>query len=494
MNIHADFTFDEAPAPAAKKRRPRLKRTPTRRIGLRRLLRGGSVDDAGRLPRYALTFLLVLAVIWGPVAAYLAFAPLGFISTTVLILPGSGSSASVNLTEIGQASSSSASPFARSAVSPTDTYKALLGSDRVRGAAATALDVEARDFPEPRVKLVDQTSLIRVEARGGDPDRARAGAEALLTAFMAELDQLRADEVARRERSFQTALADYRESVAGTRAAITRLKEESGLLSTEQYDRLVGETDALEVRVRDLAATLALKNSALEALTLALEVTPETAAAILRLHADPEFQALAEAMSAHGAELAAARATYGPKHPTRRAAENAYFGARARANARASTLTGMDEAALAATVDLAPSGERSGLLARLVTLTAERDGLRAEHALLSTKLAADRDRVRALVAPASALDDLGRDYQVAEAVFTSALARNDTTKTDVYASYPLVQVLEPPSRPTEPSSPRRLLALAAGVAATVFALVGLLLGWIRRPLIDRLLTAPEGRV
>ena len=57
------------------------------------------------------------------------------------------------------------------------------------------------------------------------------------------------------------------------------------------------------------------------------DVTP----AILRLHADPEFQAAIDAMSAHGAEVAAARATYGPKHPTRRAVEEAYAGARARA-------------------------------------------------------------------------------------------------------------------------------------------------------------------
>ena len=50
-----------------------------------------------------------------------------------------------------------------------------------------------------------------------------------------------------------------------------------------------------------------------------------------------------------------------------------------------------------------------------------------------------------------------------------------------------MQVLEDPSLPTEPSSPRRKLAVAAGVAAMIFLLIDLTLGWTRRSLIDRLL-------
>ena len=79
------------------------------------------------------------------------------------------------------------------------------------------------------------------------------------------------------------------------------------------------------------------------------------------------------------------------------------------------------------------------------------------------------------------------DFSVAEAVFASAMARTQTSKADLYASYPLVQVLEDPSLPDEPSSPKRKLALAAGIAATVFLLMGLFLAWLRRPLISRLL-------
>ena len=96
-------------------------------------------------------------------------------------------------------------------------------------------------------------------------------------------------------------------------------------------------------------------------------------------------------------------------------------------------------------------------------------------------------RRAALLEPATRLKDLQRDFAVAEAVFASAIARGQTSRSDRFASYPLVQVLEDPSLPEHPSSPRRKLAIAAGGAATIFLIIGLSLGWLRRPLIDRLL-------
>ena len=56
-----------------------------------------------------------------------------------------------------------------------------------------------------------------------------------------------------------------------------------------------------------------------------------------------------------------------------------------------------------------------------------------------------------------------------------------------------MQVLEDPALPQKPSSPRRMLAIAAGAAATLFLCIGLGLSWVRRPLIDRILApAPAG--
>ena len=108
-------------------------------------------------------------------------------------------------------------------------------------------------------------------------------------------------------------------------------------------------------------------------------------------------------------------------------------------------------------------------------------------ATLHSQYAADLNRT---AAAAASLQDLERDFSVAEAVFASAIARAQSSKSDVYASYPLVQVLENPSLADRPSSPNRKLAIAAGVAATMMMLLSLLMGWVRMAVISRLLTRP----
>ncbi|WP_240453923.1 hypothetical protein [Chachezhania antarctica] len=470
---------------------PSLVRLPFRELSFLRLLRGGRPNDAGRLPRYIGLFAIGAACIWAPITSYLEMAPLRFTSSMSLILPGSGASASVNLDRIGQASSYANSPFTSSSVSPTETYKRLLGADRIVRAAAGTMDMRAQDFGQARVELVDQTGLIHVSVTGNSPEDAKARGDALLGAFFAEIEALRTDEITLREDGGRDAIEQYRQSVLATRDEISRLQRETGLISAEQYQALVAETEVLAQRVRDLGAKLDEKTEAVEALQGALNTDARLAAAALRLHADTVFTTLTQAMSEQASALAEYRGQFGENHPKVRTARQGYDAALAQAMARAAAITDLDATTLAA-LDLSHVGSRAGLLSDLVTLDAERAGLKAEHAALTRRLESAEVRKLGLIEPAARLEDLQRDFSVAEAVFASAMARTQTSKNDLFASYPLVQVLEDPSLPFEPSSPRRKLAVAAGGAATVFLLMGLLLGWLRRPLISRLLAEPSG--
>ncbi|NDV00528.1 GumC family protein [Pseudoroseicyclus tamaricis] len=465
---------------------PPLLRLPLVQLSFGRVLKGGRPNDLGRLPRYAGLFAIALVCVWAPITGYLKTAPLRYTSGMSLILPGAGSSASVNLDQIGQASSNSSSPFSSSSVSPTETYKRLFGADRIVAAAAGEMDMRRVDFGQPRVELIDQTGLIHVSITGNSPDDAQARGEALLQAFFSEIEELRTDELHQRQQSGLGAIDDYRSSVLATRDEISRLQRETGLISAEQYGALVAEAETLAARVSDLGATLDDRTEAVAALQASLGTDARLAASALKLHADTEFAALTEEMSAQAALLSQARARFGESHPDVRAARSGYAAAEAEAMSRAARLTGLGEAELA-TLDISHVGSRAGLLSDLVAAEAERAGLAAEHAVLTERLAAVEARKLDLIEPAARLEDMQRDFRVAEAVFASAMARAETTKTDVYASYPLVQVLEDPSLPVEPSSPKRKLAVAAGVAGSLFAMMGLLLGWIRRPLITRLI-------
>ena len=465
-------------------------RAPRRNFSIRRILMGGGLSDLGRFPRYLASFILGSTLIWAPISGYLKTAPLSFKSHTSLILPGSGASASMNLNGIGQASSYANSAFASNAVSPTETYKRLLAADRILEAAASSLDLDRRSFGKPRVNLVDQTGLIHVEMTGGSPDDARERGEALLQAFFRELDALRADEQDTREDSGLAAIADYRQSVAATRTEIETLQHESGLWSADDYDALAEASRALQSRVQDLAAELSDATEGVAALEATLGIPAAAAAATLKLYADAEFLSHTKELGLHAATLAEARSRYGEAHPKVRQARKAHMAALASADARATAVTGLALDALSA-LDLAPEGARAELLAELVRLDAARAGMQRQYETMQARHIAEAAELNRLAPKAARLEDLQRDFTVAEAVFASAIARSQSTKSDVYASYPLVQVLENPSLPENPSSPNRKLAIAAGGAATFMLIIGLMLGWVRSAVIGRLIATPR---
>lgn len=469
---------------------PGFLRLSLRELTLGRILKGGRVNDLGRLPRYAGSILLGAAVIWAPIIGYMTTAPKSYTSGMSLILPGSGASASVNLDKIGQASSFANSPYANTSVSPTVTYKRLISADRIVARAAAALDLPQRAFGAPRVDLVDLTGLILVQVTGPTAEEAQARGNALLEAFFGELDALRSDELSTREIGGVGAISEYRESVAETRAEIERLQRESGLLSPDQYQALVVETDALRAHLKELQTNYAEQAQAVTALETALGIDAQLAAATLKLHTDSEFLALTEDMSRKSAKLAEAAGRYGPKHPVVTSAEADYRALQSTARVLGLRITGLSPDEIDR-IDLAPIGGRANLLERLVQTDAERQGLKVECDATEARLAAKEAEVERLLKPAARLEDLQRDFKVAEAVFASAMARAESTKSDLYASYPLVQVLENPSLPDSPSSPKLKLAIAAGVAATLMLILGLVLGWMRRPLISRLLASPD---
>ncbi len=465
-------------------------RTPLGVLDWRRVLQGGRLSDLGRLPRYTAIFLLGASGLWAPIMGYLATAPVKYSSYSSLILPGSGTSASVNLADIGQASSYANSAFSNGSISPTETYKRLLAADRILDAAALSVAVERKVFGAPRITLVDQTSLIHIETKGGSPEDAQRFGDALVAAFLVEVDALRADEIATREASSTGAIEDYTRSVSTTREAISDLQKRSGLVSVDQFREQVAAADRAMQQLRIEQSALARQSKRVAALEAALDLPPHAAAATLKLYADSQYMSLLKDVSVGAAQLAQTNATYGERHPLNLAARDTFQGARRAALLRGAEVTGLTTTQLQG-LDRAPEGQRAQLLSELVRESAKRAGLQQHVDTMSKQVETERERLATLAPLAAELEDRKRDFAVAEAVFASAIARAESKKTDVFASYPLIQILENPSLPNEPSSPRRKLSIAAGIAASLMLLAGLVLAWIRKPLISRLLSKPE---
>lgn len=181
----------------------------------------------------------------------------------------------MNLNGIGQASSFANSAFASNAVSPTETYKRLLGAVRILDAVAGELELTRVEIGAPRIRFVDQTSLIHVEMTGRSPVDAQAKGDAFLRAFVPKIDALREDEFSTREDRGLLAIEEYRRSVAETHRQIPQLQTDSELMSFEQYDRIVDRHPKLETMILDRRSGLSERCASLPALEAQLGLDPQ---------------------------------------------------------------------------------------------------------------------------------------------------------------------------------------------------------------------------
>jgi len=452
---------------------------------MRRIRYGGPAER--RIGRYIRSGAIGCAIAWGLSLGYLIVSPKTYTSGFVLVMPGTGEGSSLNLPTLGQATSTSSSPFASPDLSPTENYRRLLLSSRVLKAAAEVAGEAPEAFPTPKVELTDQTKLIGVKVTGRSPTQAALRAEALRTAFQNMLDALRKDEIETRETAHRSQLAAYKAAVADARTKLTDYEAATGLVSIEQYSSIVASVEHLRDALRDADTKLANMRAGVAELSRQIGVTAEQANIAMTLRSDPILQALLEQLAKQDTEEAVLNSTHGPTAPRVVDLASERAAVVAKLSARAVALTGNRHFDILKSHDLSLHDERARLFERLVGTIADTEALAAMRGKLAEQIDTEHARVMTLAPQASHLDDLKRDVQVAEAVFSSALARTDTSKSDYFASYPMVQTLEAPEVPHAPSAPLPILAVAGGMAATFMIIAALVLTWIRTALLQRIL-------
>ncbi|MEO0423778.1 MAG: hypothetical protein AAF184_15680 [Pseudomonadota bacterium] len=451
-------------------------------------------DPTGRSRRYVSTTLLTLSVVWAAVTAYCVLAPATYTSRFSLLLPAAGVSTTLQLESLGQAVSSTASPYASSSLSPTEKYKRLIVADQTLAIAAAEVGITLERFPRPRVELVDQTELIHVELTGATAEQARELAAAVERAFSAELERLRAGEAKIRERTMRSLVGEFEEKVERARRAVIELQVSGEVASVAQYDATVATLEQLRSRALEVRAALAKARAMVTRLSEALGIDVGAASRAFVLQADTQFQDLLMRFTRVSGELREISGRFGERHPRRVAFMADYNALVDSLSARGATLTGLGSAVILRLVDLSVSQQRARLFEQLVDGEAKRAGFAAEEAELVRQIEHQRRRVTQLAEDAGELARRARELQVAEAVFASALARQDVNKSDYFASYPMVQLLEAPTLPRKPSGPKRKLAVAGGVLASVMLVASMLLAWLRQPILALLIDRVTGRV
>ena len=450
-----------------------------------RLLAGGGESGRGR--RYLLSWAVSVVGLWILATAYVVLSPRSFTSAFVLVLPGPGSISSLNLANLGSASSTNNSVFSSPDLSPTENYRRILLSHRLSEEAAAALDVPSDGFPLPKVELTDQTKLMTVTMSGRSADLAVVRATAVHDAFLGLLEKLRHDEIQQRDHTNRGILDEYEESLKVAREKLLAHQAATGLVSVEQYGAMVADLQKLHDEQREQTTRLSQGRASEDELSRLLGVSPAQATQAMIIRADPLFQSLLDTLAKQDAELAILQGVRGTGNPRLEDALSERAVVLARLAKRGSDLSGGARVDPQRMRDVSLRDERARLMERLIGQVAENHALEVARTTLDGQVSQEHDRVVALAADASTLENLRRDVQVSEAVFTSALARIDTNKSDFFASYPMVQTLEPPVRPTRASSPQPVLAFGGAAAATVLLGFALGLVWLRILLIRRIL-------
>ena len=299
-------------------------------------------------------------------------------------------------------------------------------------------------------------------------------------ALRAKLDQLRSDEIKRRQSSIRESVGDFESNLKTARERLLKLQVESGLASIEQYNQLVSSIELLRRELTTAKATFAERKRQVRSLSTELGVEVKDAASILAIVADQEFQSLWQAYAAANATYAENLTRFGQEHPR---VVDPHSKMRSIEKVLSHKLEARNITRESARLPrfLATQGDQYiALLTELVKRYSELRAYDARVAEIEVLLRNHEARRKKLGIVAAQLDDLQRDHQIANAVFSSAVARIDATTSDIYASYPLLQILDPPTLPDKPSSPRLLIAAAAAAGGSALSILAWMFAWLHQ--------------
>ncbi|MDO6563776.1 hypothetical protein Q4488_10320 [Amphritea sp. 1_MG-2023] len=454
---------------------------------MRALVYGTSLPPARRRRLYLLVMTGTLLLVWGPITLMIMLKPVSYTSEWTLILPGKGNGQTVNIDSIGQATSNNASPFSNSSIDPIVNYKAIATSLPVLAEAANKVSISSTDFGTPRIKLVDQTSMIHFQVKGSSAQLAQQKSLALYEALQQQLEDLRNDEARRITEASLSTITDFDAKLQRAQQQKLDYQAQTGIISVEQFNQLISRLEQNQNQAEQLKAKREQLQSQISSMLDNLTLDQQMLRHAVTLRNDALFQQqLAQHANIH-IQISSVDATLGKNNPHLRQLQATHDSIQSKIIERGRRITGLKKISIAELIDLGSNALENELLQQLIILQAEYTGIEQQLTAVqqwNTDLAT---RIDTTASNAIKLEDLSRKQQVATAVFSTALAKQDIGKIDRFASYPLIQMLAQPTLPAAPDNLHTKLALTGGAAATLIILWGLLLLWLRKPLLQQIL-------
>ncbi|MEC4894092.1 MAG: hypothetical protein SAL07_17150 [Oscillatoria sp. PMC 1051.18] len=427
--------------------------------------------------------LLSNALVWGAAITYLQVTEPTYTSEWAISLPGIDATTSVEVPGIGRADSQSESPYRHDNHDPRENYKFIAESDEVITSAASQVELPKEDFGEPRIKIVDNTTLMRFEIRGDSPQQAQEKAIAFQDAFQTKLEQLRLQEIEQQDSGLKDLLKESQQNLLSAQKRLSEYKASSGLSSSEQLRDLSINIEELRRLRAETLAQLQQVSGRFQQLSQDLELSTTQANDSFVLKSDPLFQQHLADYNRASTELATLQSKFLPLNPTVIAKQREKDTAETALLRRSAALLGQPVSGSTLELpDIANSGEASArdtLSQELISLQSQQQGLALQAQELTRQIEQLESRLKLQAQQESGLENLRRDVQIAEAVFTSTLTKLDLSKSKIASSYPQTQLLIQPSLPDEPTAPKVKYVWLGTAMCSFFLTTGMISLWWR---------------
>jgi DNA-binding NarL/FixJ family response regulator/uncharacterized protein involved in exopolysaccharide biosynthesis len=430
-------------------------------------------------------WLLGNACLWGGSLLYLKLVAPVYSSNWTIALPGTASSTSVNLPDIGQASSENQSPFSNLTSDPRENYKLLAESVDVVDAAAQSLKMPPQEFGEPLVKILENSTLMQLSIEGKSPQESKTKAIALHQSLKNRLAQLKKIESTEPDENTLKTLKNAEIRLDQTRQKLADYQEVSGLNSNVQLENLANSIEQMRVEKAQLSTQQQRDQGKLERLLQELKLTPEQAQDALALHSDRLFKQYLDNYSRIQTESVNLSAKFLASHPILmakqedlRVAESALLQRASAVLGRTVELDTLSELELNGSNNQSPS-QKENILGTLIDLQGEQQGLQKQAEELERQMAQLKIRQKQRSRSGSELDRLKKNVQIAEAVYSSTLTKLEISQTDTSNLYPPISLLTQPSLPKASTSPKKTYVLSGSALGSFFLTTGLLSLWAR---------------
>ena len=409
-------------------------------------------NDLGRRRHRSWKFYLGIwlignALLWTGALAYLILKSPSYKSEWAINLPPGRSSTNVNLPEIGNATSQSDSPFSNSQVSdPRENYKFLVGTKEVREAAASQLNIPIQKLGKPRIEIVDNTTLMRLAIEEKTPQEAYEKALAFQNAVEVRLDRLREQEINQQDWRLQATLDSSKRQLQEAQKRLSEYKARAPVSSREQMQNLSTNIENLRQQKVETLAEIKQIDASSKELSVNLGLSTREAADAFVLQSDPLFRQYWAEYSRINGELVTLESKFLPANPI-------VIDKQTEKNEALSSLVQRGRSVLNRSVSQSflerltlyssssNSSNRAVLFQELISQQTQQKGLQDRARELEQQINNLENRLASLSPQESTLANLQRDVQIAEALFSSTMTKLNLSKSDIFASYPRIQMV-----------------------------------------------------